>query len=281
MPKVQAPSPMLLFDTNVARALRDRSAQDLKRFWLWVYTHHRYAIAPTVVAEVLNSLRLDPEPHIESVRRELSALRGPWRPIILPLQGIFLGKTLFGIQREHPHLSAATLAQVLDTGRKLHHVERMQGGRVLLVSKKEPDAIILDYIVDPIVKGQQSMFAALERTKALNAAPLEPDQWAARLLEESGLPATPEAATVMAKACTAAYALQRFLWTQAVDRYNPVKHAGDWLDGQLLLYLAYERTRLVTCEKQLLSRIKGSGQEDRVVRFEALWEQSQAATRST
>lgn len=249
---------MLIFDTNVASELKRQPEGELKRFWTWIYAHHRYAIAPTVLAELLKSLRDKPEQHLEEVRREFSALRGPRQPIMLPLQGIFLARTLFGIEREHPHVPAKTMASVLEAGRRLKRVVR-RNGLVLLVENPEYPAIVLNYLIDPIAEGEESMFAALEATKETQAAPLDREEWARRILHALDLPTTAEPARILADACRAAYTLQRFLWTQAKRGYNPRKHSGDWMDHELLLYLAYPKAVFVSCEKRLPTLIAGSG----------------------
>lgn len=269
-------SEMLFFDTNVASKLRDAAHDEINRFWTWVHKHHRYAINPLVLAEVLKSLRQDPERHLEDVRRELSSLHGPGDVIILPLPGVFLGRTLFGIEGEHPVVTAQTMADLLDVGRRLRRVVHRSDGQVLLVPKGESGAIILNYMIDPILEGEESMFAALEATREQEAAPLEPDEWARHILAACGLPTTRETSRTIAESCTAAYALQRFLWTQAARDYNPRKHPGDWIDKQLLLYLAYPRAVFVSCEKKLPARIAGSGQEDRVRLFDNVWAEAQA-----
>lgn len=271
-----AESLLLFFDTNVVGQLKAKTATELKVFWSWIWEHHRYAIAPTVVAEILKSLRRDPETYLEDARRDLNTLRGPGTPIMLPLQGVFLGRTLFGIDREHPVLPATMMAEVLEAGRRLKRVVRRKDGRVLLLPKDEGSAIILDHIVDPIVEGEESMFAALENLKVTKCAPLDSEEWAQKILEVIALPVSKESVQTLAGACSAAYALQNFLWTQAAKDYNPKKHAGDWMDKQLPLYLAYETAVFVSCEKQLPRRIAGCGQEDRVWAFEDLWAASQA-----
>lgn len=142
---------------------------------------------------------------------------------MLPLQGVFLGRTLLGIKGDHPHASAKTMLRVLEAGRRLRRVER-RGPLILLVENPEYEAIVLNYIVDPIAAGQESMFRALETAKAKKAAPLEAEEWAHDILEALNLPSTPEASRIMADACKAAYHLQRFFWTQAVKDYNTRKH---------------------------------------------------------
>lgn len=268
--------PLLFFDTNVIGKLKSKSPPELKRFWAWIHAQHRYAITPLVLVEVMKSLRDNPEEHLEDVRRELSALRGPGKPIMLPLVGVFLGRTLFGIQGDHPYASARVMAEVLFAGRRLKRVALHQDGRVLLIWSQEDDPIVLDYLIDPIAEGEASMFAALDATKAKRAAPLEPEEWARRTLTGLELAATAENCRILADACKGAYALQRFLWTQAVRDYNPRKNRDDWMDLQLLLYLAYPRAVFVSCEKKLPNRIAGSGQENRVRAFADLWEESQA-----
>jgi hypothetical protein len=264
---------LLLFDTNVAAALKTRPQEELNRFWASINAQHRYAIAPIVVAEILKSLRADLEKHLQEARRDLSALHGQGDRIMLPLPHIFLGRTLFNSKREDRYLPAQTMAEVLEAGRRLKRVVRIKG-RVVLVEDPEHEAIVLDHIIDPITKAEEATISALERRGSKK--PLDEVEWAHLVLQAAGLPATLDAARTLADACKAAYTLQRFLWTHAAKSYNPRKHRGDFIDGQLLLYLAYPKAVLVSREKQLPARIAGSGQENQVKSFDDLWDESQA-----
>jgi len=111
--------------------------------------------------------------------------------------------------------------------------------------QEDPDypVIVLNYIVDPIVEGEESMFKALKNTMAGKVAPLEPSEWAARILKAVDLPDNPEASALLAGRCRASYALQRFLWKQAAKKYNPEKHPGD-LDGPAAPALSRPPTRI-------------------------------------
>jgi hypothetical protein len=270
----QQDSALLFFDTNVAAAIKSKPQEELKRFWAWINARYRYAIAPIVIAEVLKSLRADPEKHLQQARRDLSALHGQGKRIMLPLPHIFLGRTLFSIDREDPYISAQTMAEVLEAGRRLKRVVRRKG-QIVLVEDPQREAIVLDHIVNPIAKAEEATFSALELRATTKAAPLEAEEWAHLVLRAAGLPATPETARILADACKAAYKLQVFLWTQAAKGYNPRKHRGDFMDAQLLLYLAYPKAVLVSREKQLPARIAGSGQENQVRSFDDLWLESQ------
>jgi hypothetical protein len=264
--------PLVFFDTNVAAALKSKPQEELKWFWAWINEHYRYAIAPIVIVEVLKSLRADPERHLQAARRDLSALHGQGRRIFLPLPHIFLGRTLFGIDREDPFQPAQTMAEVLEAGRRLRRVVRIRG-KIVLVEDPQQHAIVLDHVIDPLTKAEEGTISRLESRGARK--PLSDVEWASLVLESAGLPTTPEAAQILADACKAAYVLQRFLWSQAARRYNPRKHRGDFIDGQLLLYLSYPSAVLISREKQLPARIAGSGQESRVKSFDDLWAESQ------
>lgn len=268
-------SALLFFDTNVVAALKSKPQEELARFWAWINANFRYAIAPIVIAEVLKSLRSNPETHLQDARRELSALHGQGSRIMLPLPHIFLGRTLFGITREDPYLSARTMAGVLEAGRRLKRVIARKG-QILLVEDVHHEAIVLDHIVDPIVKAEEATSSALEARAQTGASPLTAEEWARLILRAGGLPATAETARILADACKAAYQLQLFFWTQAPKGYNPRKHRGDFMDAQLLLYLAYPKAVLVSREKQLPARIAGSGQENRVTSFDDFWLDSQS-----
>ena len=126
------------------------------------------------------------------------------------------------------------------------------------------------------MRGESAIWIGGGSTRARKAAPLEPEEWAHYILKAADLPSTIEPCRTLANGCRAAYTLQRFLWTKAVEGYNPKKHRGDWMDKQLLLYLAYPRAVFVSCEERLPERIVGSGQEHQVKAFDELWEASQA-----
>jgi len=61
------------------------------------------------------------------------------------------------------------------------------------------------------------------------------------------------------------------------QRYDFAKHDSDWLDGQLLYYLADPLIHFVTSDAKIKHRTQDSSQADRILGFGELKEIAQAA----
>jgi hypothetical protein len=272
--------PRVLLDTNVARILKDKPDNGLVRWWRFVRRRFRYCVSPLVLAEILNSLRRDAEKHFQDVRAELRVLHGRADPSILPLPGAFVAKQLYAVARENEKASSEVMAKVLRTAMRATGVEDVGGQQCLAGSGST--AVVLAHMIDPIGEGQASMAAALakaaekhriarERGQGRGADLPSSEEWAAAILSDIAIDDSTPNRQLLAESCRAAYAYQRFLWTQTMDRYNPAKHPGDFMDKQLLLYLADPSLVIISDEKRMPQQIAGSGQEDRLWPFDSVW----------
>jgi len=88
-----------------------------------------------------------------------------------------------------------------------------------------------------------------------------------------GVPATVENVAAILSAMDAAwqYELTRCDLAMAKNStYKFVKNASDWLDSQLLYYLADPMVHLITFDNRLKSRTKRSTQSNRILHFDDL-----------
>ena len=276
--------PRILLDTNVTRILKDMPEDGLVRWWRFVRGRFRYCVSPLVLAEILNSLRGDAEKHFQDVRAELRVLHGRTDPTTLPLPGAFVAKQLYAVDRENEKASTEVMAKVLRTAMRATDVVDVEGRKCLAGSGST--AVVLAHMIDPISEGQASMARALaraaekhriarERGQGRGADLSSSEEWAAAILSDIAVDDSAANRQLLAQACRAAYAYQRFLWTQTIDRYNPAKHPGDFMDQQLLLYLADPSLVIVSDETRMPKQIAGSGQEDRLWSFDRVWHEVQ------
>jgi hypothetical protein len=267
---------LFVFDTHIANRLEAKLPAERRAFWGSLYKTDSYAVCPLVVFEKLDSLRYgSPEKHMPAIRRELYALRGPEPPRVFPVPRIFLAQTVLGLAQEHPVAPAHVLSTLLEVAhKKTSHIwyERATGEAWIFPSRRTRKGFRLAEMLRIMKEGQESMFASIASAWSSNDFP-SPDEWARDAVAQTVLPNDAEACRKLATACRAAYNFQIYVWKQAPAGYNPEKEGnrGDWIDQQLLLYLADPSVVLVSNDRRLRDRIGACGQEDQVWTFDEVW----------
>ena len=136
----------------------------------------------------------------------------------------------------------------------------------------------LSVFADQIRRGKQADAIRLEklRQELLNASTQE--TWSRAVLARIDVPSDPANVMKLQTALDAArrYELARYELAKG-QHYDFAKHDSDWLDGQLLYYLADPLIHFITADEKIKHRTKGSSQADRILGFGELKEMAQAA----
>jgi hypothetical protein len=124
---------------------------------------------------------------------------------------------------------------------------------------------------DEIRKGKRQDAERLEKLRSGDLHASTADTWARAVLTRMKDPATAENNAKLLSAMEAAslYELTRYGLAKNTN-YNFKKYESDWLDSQLLYYLADPMVRLVTYDAKIRDRTKGSTQSDRIPHFDDL-----------
>jgi hypothetical protein len=93
-----------------------------------------------------------------------------------------------------------------------------------------------------------------------------PEPWAVSFAKDFQVELTPPQASKLAADLDAAHCYRRsvFEMVKQAKTYNREKRAGDWVDGQQLMYLSDPTVHIVTHDAALKHHCKGSSQANRV-----------------
>jgi len=187
----------------------------------------------------------------------------------LPMPGQFVLSTVLGARAPIDRLYSERFDREARTVVLASSKEQLVSGAVPWPKNRRHSAgMDLHLLRDQMKKGQDAHIAALEKLRRGELRVLPAPEWAARTLR--ALPAmrielTSEDAEKLGSALTGAYCHELFLWDQALKgSYDFSKHRSDWIDLQLLFYLADPFVHLLTHDRKLKARIVGSSQCDRV-----------------
>jgi hypothetical protein len=264
------------YDTNLcSTASRDAGVMNrLKDLSLELQqANHAYVACPLVLLELIEGLA-KPEPtrfHLD--KRRFLTLAGPMEgclPRYLPYPGTFVMKTLFGVPSAATRFAEADFGQwhgvisaALDRG-------ALMGGSVDLFSSK-----LISYGLNPSIvaeqqqQGRQAHAESFEHRRRNRIPPPTPEQFAAVLMRSQGvLPQSMDDLKRLAVATDAAYHYEVVLNNLALAGgydFAAREHAGDWIDSQLLLYLADPEMLLVTLDRKLRNRVQQSPEAARII----------------
>ncbi len=148
--------------------------------------------------------------------------------------------------------------------------DALAGGSVELMASS-----FVSYGLDPLAvteqqeRGRRAHAENFERRRLARTPPPTPEQFAAALMCSQGIvPQKGSDLTSLATATDAAYqyevALNKLALADGYD-FAAREHAGDWIDSQLLLYLADPEMVLVTSDRKLRDRVRSSPQAERII----------------
>lgn len=247
--------------------LRDLS-HDLQR------ANHVYVACPLVLLELIEGLA-KPEPtHFHGDQRRFLTLSGSVEgclpPRYLPFPGTFVMKTLFGVPSAATRFSEADFSQWHRVICAALDREALTGGSVELFSSS-----LVSYGLNPSIvagqqqQGRQAHAESFEHRRRHRTSPPTPEQFAAVLMHSQGVvPQNMDDLKRLAVATDAAYqyevVLNKLALAEGYD-FAAKEHAGDWIDSQLLLYLADPEMVLVTSDRKLRNRVQQSTQAERII----------------
>jgi hypothetical protein len=114
--------------------------------------------------------------------------------------------------------------------------------------------------------GEEVHIAGLRRAKRTKVNLCCRDEWAFNLAKRLGLMLDPEQASRLGESLDAAYTLDLYISKLAMGpNYNFEKHRNDWTDLQQTMYLCDPAIHVMTAEKGMLQKVRGSHQADRVI----------------
>lgn len=239
----------------------------------------RYAISSITLYELLAGIEGGDDAHFHENRERLRILYEPARRELLPLGGDFVRSIVFGLPIRSRAFQPNKLKTWIDVILNAQTKSDLKHGRVVL--RGNPDQTYgtsLSQFAGHIRQGKRLDAARLERLRQRALSPSTQETWSREVLKRIDVPSDPENLAKLKSAMDAAwrYELSRYELAKT-QAYDFAKHDSDWLDGQLLYYLADPLIHLITSDKRIKLRARGSSQANRILNFEELTAMARAS----
>jgi hypothetical protein len=255
-------------DTNICS--KWESDSHLKRNWeitkanLEAQGQH-YVSSPLVLIELLSGL-VKPEPdYFISDLKRFAFLAGQSDAKFIDFPGAFVLKTVLNIDSPATNFKPTHFKQWLDCILAAPSREALSNGDVEMNGSR-----LISYGIDFNVNKQQHEEGKSDYAKRMTQRRAEGDipqreYFAADFLIGIGINRKrDEDLSIIAEALDAAYEYEKFLLTTA-PKYDYAKNSSDWVDQQLLYYLADPKMFIITNDSKLQTRCKTSAQSSRVI----------------
>jgi hypothetical protein len=253
---------------NAARGIYPEA--EWRAVWKFVANNYDYAIIPLVLAEILFGIGRGDPAHFDENRKPLAILSPTHEKKFLYLPGVFAVQTVL---RRLPAKFFPSPEVFRDQARVVMLASSkadLLAGRVRVPGKrKRSGGMYFDVLNDQMYHGKADHVESLEqlRSGAL-VVPPHAEEWARLWMLSIGVEASPEECTRVVAALDAAWRYNGFLLNAATDGiYKFENHKSDWIDSQLLFYLSDPNMHLLVDDSQLINRIAGSPQIDRVFSY--------------
>lgn len=275
--------PKFVFDTQVISYLADGTIPraEWNAVRKFMSRRARYAISSITLYELLAGIEGGDEAHFRENQRRIEILCEPEKRKFLPLPGDFVRSAVFGLALRNQAFQPHKLKLWIDVVLSAQTKDELARGRVTLSRSGHAGRSYgssLFRFAEQIRKGKRADSDRLERLRQGLLRPSTPDTWSHALLGRIDIPIDPANVTTLQSALDAAWRYELARYELAKNQcYDFAKHDSDWLDGQLLYYLADPLIHFVTSDAKIKHRTQGSSQADRILGFGALKEMAQAA----
>jgi len=225
----------------------------------------KYVSCPLVLIELLAGL-LKPEPrYFTSDLKRFAFLAGQGDTEFLAFPGAFVLKTVLKVESPVARFNASHFKQWLECVLAAPSREALDSGDVEMYgSELVSFGISFSVIKRQHEEGKLAHVERIARQRAAGYIP-RPEDFAAGLLFSQGIiPKDNQELRFVAAALDAAFEYEKFLL--GIDaNYSFAKNSGDWVDQQLLYYLADPNVFIVTNDRQLQTRCVTSPQSSQVI----------------
>jgi hypothetical protein len=256
-----------LADTNVCSKWESDPA--VSKNWQAARTElesrgHQYVACPLVLIELLARL-VKPEPkYFPKDLKSFVFLQTNQRKF-LPLPGYFVVKTVLGVDSPVTALHPADFDQMLQCIVSATSREAISSGDVELpISTQISYGLDFEKIRLPRDQGIREYAKSMTSMRQGGCVPTR-TQHARGILSNLGIIPVNGDLDAVADAVDAAFEYERFLLSDVGPTYDYLKHSSDWVDRQLLYYLADPAMFIVTNDRKIRDRCGRSKQSERVI----------------
>jgi hypothetical protein len=229
----------------------------------------RYAISSITLYELIAGIDGGDDAHFPENRDRVRVLYEPARRELLPLASDFVRRTLFRLPIRVDAFQPDKLKQLIEVILRASTKADLKGGRVRLRGQTYGSPI--SELTDQIRRGKKVDADRLERLRQGLLRASTQDTWSREVLYRMKVPDTPENVVKLQAAMDAAWRYELARYGLAKNQaYNFADHASDWLDSQLLYYLADPLIHFVTLDTKIKDLARGSTQLNRILDFNDL-----------
>ena len=269
--------PKFMFDAQIPSYVQSGriAPADWKSVVKYISSRARYAISSITLYELIAGIDGGDDAHFPENRDRVKVLYEPARRKLLPLASDFVRRTLFGLPIRAEAFQPDKLKQLIEVILHASTKADLKSGRVRL--KGQTYGSPISELADQIRRGKKVDADRLENLRQGRRRASTQDTWSRAVLERMKVPATPENVAKLQAAMDAAWRYELTRYGLAKNQaYNFADHASDWLDSQLLYYLADPMIHFVTLDTKIKDRAQGSAQLNRILHFNDLLVMAQA-----
>jgi hypothetical protein len=263
--------PKFVFDLHIASYVQTGKIQrhDWETVLRYMSHHARYAICSITLYELIAGIEGGDEVHFPENRDRLKVLCEPAGRKFLPLASDFVRSAVFRLPIRARAFQPSKLERWVEVILHAQTKAELRDGRVTL--HRQSYGSDISRRVEDIHKGKKQDADRLEKLRRGGLKPSTPNTWAEQVLLRMEVAPTAEniAAILVAMDAAWQYELARYELAKN-SAYDFVKNASDWLDSQLLYYLADPMIHLVSFDSRIKDRTKASMQSNRILHFDDL-----------
>jgi hypothetical protein len=229
----------------------------------------RYAICSITLYELIAAIDGGDDAHFPERRDRLKILYEPAGRELLPLAADFVRSVVFRQPIRAQAFQPRKLKRWVEVILHAQTKAELRDGQVMVRGRSYGSDI--SRLVEHVHKGKKQDAERLEKLRRGERQPSTPKTWAVQLLSRMDVSASDDNVMTILSTMDAAwkYELARYDLAEK-SAYNFLKKTSDWLDSQLLFYLADPVIHFITFDSRLKDRTKGSTQSNRILHFDDL-----------
>lgn len=263
--------PKFMFDVHIPAYVQNGkiSQAEWRCVLKFLSSRARYAVSSITLYELIAGIDGGDDAHFLENRDRLKILCEPAGREFLPLAADFVRRVVFKRPIRAKAFQSGKLKRWVKVILNAPSKRDLLAGNVL-VHRQTYGSDIAPLVAD-IREGKRRDVERLEKLQRGQLRASTRESWARQVLLRMDVPASIENLAALHSSMDAAWHYEAFRYGMAKDpRCNFATRASDWLDSQLLYYLADPQLHLVTFDARLRARVKDSTQSTRVVLFDDL-----------
>jgi hypothetical protein len=270
--------PKFIFDVHIPSYVQSGkiTQPEWRSVLKFLSSRARYAVSSITLYELIAGIDGGDDAHFPDNQDQLKILCEPAGREFLPLASDFVRSVVFKLPIRARAFESDKLKRWVDVILKAPSKADLLAGNVVV--RGQTYGSDLASRVDEIRQGKKQDAKRLEKLQRNQPRVWTPELlltacegWHTTALKRMDVQPTPENVAEVKDRLDAAWFYERERYKLSRNKtYNFTENASDWLDSQLLFYLADPQIHLVAFDAKIQKRVKGSKQASRVLLFSEL-----------